>query len=276
MGLAMCLTGACKHPEHSTRRDRGLGLAEYPMYAAVIDRGGDRIVVDPGYAPRIREVTQSFPERFYRWATPMRIAPEQALAAQLDRLGLLDTVRVVVLTHFHADHMAGLLDFPTARIVASRAAFQDFARRSGLGAVRSGLLKQLAPADLEERLTFVEDLPQRSTPPILAPFADAADLFGDGSLQLVNLPGHAAGQIGACFEGRDGQIKFLIADAAWSLPAIEANQPPPWLTQRFLGDPRAYRETWSGLRAVLARGADVALRPAHCAIAAAAEGALLA
>jgi glyoxylase-like metal-dependent hydrolase (beta-lactamase superfamily II) len=275
-GLTLCETGACRHPEHSTRRDRGLGFATYPMFAAVIERAGERIIVDPGYAPRIVEATNHFPELLYRVTAPMQAPAASAIAARLDAKGLRESVSTVIVTHFHADHIAGLRDFPRARIVASRAAFEDFARRRGFSAVRRGYLPALAPDDLAERMIFYEDLPRAALPAALAPFSDGVDVFGDAGLLLTQLPGHATGQIGAVFRGYDDRLRFLIADAAWSVTALRADQPPPWATQRFLGAPRAYAQTWQALRRVIARDPGIGVRPAHCAESAAEEGAELA
>jgi glyoxylase-like metal-dependent hydrolase (beta-lactamase superfamily II) len=244
------------------------------MFAGVIECDGEIVVFDPGYAPRIREATEAFPDRLYRWTAPPHTPPERALAARLRAEGRLDAVTTIVLSHFHADHMAGLIDFPKARIVCSRAAFDHFAARGGLAAVASGYLKRLAPADLAERIVFAEDLQRTPVGSAFHPFTEGFDLRGDRSILLVPLPGHGAGQVGATLSCADGAARFLIADAAWSADALEADAPPPWATMRFLGRPRAYLETWAALRALAARNPDARLIPAHCATAAAREAVL--
>lgn len=269
--LSLHFTGDCRHPERSTRRDGRLKSCDFPMYASVIERKGEVVVFDPGYAPRIQHATEPFPDRFYRWTVPARAPVECALAERLRAEGRMDDVTTIVLSHFHADHMAGLLDFPRARIVASRAAFAHFASRNGLAAVASGYLKRLAPADLERRIVFAEDLKRTPLTSAFHPFTDGADLFGDGSIVLAHLPGHAAGQIGAALACADGVERFLIADAVWSIDALRADAPPPWPTMRFLGQPRVYLETWMKLRTLLANNPEARLIPAHCSTAAARE-----
>src|SRR5207237_1447006 len=90
---------------------------------------------DTGYAPRMLEVTRRLPFALYRAATPLRLGPELAVVAQLARLGLrASDIRRVLISHFHADHIAGLRDFPAAEYIASQLAYNDVAARQGLSA----------------------------------------------------------------------------------------------------------------------------------------------
>jgi glyoxylase-like metal-dependent hydrolase (beta-lactamase superfamily II) len=263
--LALHWTGACRHPERSTRRGGGWRAVDFPMFSAVVDRSGELTVVDPGYAPRFLEATDPFPERLYRWATPARCPPASALAARLDASGGLERVRRVVVTHFHADHVAGLLDLPDVEVLCSRRAWGDLhARRGRFGVVRRGYLRSLAPAELGGRVRFIEDLPSVALPRPLDALGPGFDLFGDRSVVLVHLPGHGCGQIGALLDCGDGARRFLIGDAAWSGPALLADEPPPWLVRRLLGVPSAYMRTWARLRAAAAADPELRFVPAHC------------
>ncbi|MGE0045163.1 MAG: MBL fold metallo-hydrolase [Hyphomonadaceae bacterium] len=270
VSLQLFWTGSCRHPERSTRRDGAWRACDYPMYAAVIERAGELIAFDPGYAPRFFEATEPFPDRFYRWTTPAVCPAHASLAAQLGARA--EAVTKIVLSHFHADHMAGLMDFPHAEVWCAREAWAAFDARRGFGAVSSGYLKRLAPRDLAARVRFIEDLPLRAAPGEAAPFAEAFDLYGDGSILLMPLPGHAIGQTGALLNTEDARGRFLIADATWSLASLRADAPPPWPVMRFLGKPKPYLETWRALRALAARNPDLPLIPCHCSEAAAREG----
>lgn len=274
LALRLYRTGHCRHPECTTLRGGRWASIDFPMYAAVLDRAGELTVVDPGYAPRFLPATEPFPDRLYRWTTPATCPPEAALVAQLGGEGRREAVRRVVVTHFHADHVAGLLDFPDAEIVCSRAAWNDLERRRGFPAVRRGYLRALVPDALRSRVRFVEDLPRRKPAGGLGELETGWDLFGDGSLLLTPLPGHSAGQIGAAFTGEDGRPRLLAADAAWSALALQADRPPPWITRAFLGAPAVYLQTWARLRAAMAADPELAVIPAHCTAAAEAERAL--
>src|SRR5262245_58188205 len=115
-------TGRCLALERVVVRGGRWRRVECPSLVAVLRHPREGVILwDTGYAPRLLACTRALPYRFYRWATPLRIAPERAAAAQLARLGIdAADVRHVVLSHFHADHVAGLADFPRARVWARR------------------------------------------------------------------------------------------------------------------------------------------------------------
>lgn len=258
--------GECSHPAVMTRRDAGLAPAVFPALAALIvhpDEGP--ILFDTGYDPAFFAATDPFPERFYRWATPVRLGPGEAVADQLPRFGYApEDIRAVVVSHFHGDHIAGLTRFPNARIVCARAGLEQVRRKGRFARVRNGVLAALAPADIDVRAAFFEDRPQVPLGPDMAPFETGADLLGDGSLLAVHLPGHCPGHWGLLVRQTDDRVRFLIADAAWSSSAVRDDVPPPRLTTALLGETEPYRETLHALHRLRARNADLIVTPSHC------------
>ncbi|MCW5849441.1 MAG: MBL fold metallo-hydrolase [Anaerolineae bacterium] len=215
---------------------------------------------DTGYAPRLLQATTRWPYRLYRLATPLRLDPTLAVAAQLPRLGLQGgDVRRVVLSHLHADHIAGLRDFPTAEWICTQAAYEAVAGRRGLSALRRAFIPALLPDDFATRATL---LPQFSRPslPGLGP---THDLLGDGTLRLVALPGHARGQVGLLAQTTDGP-KLFCADGAYTTRSIRERRPPARLTSFYVDDWRAVHTTLDGLAAFAAACPEVALVPTHC------------
>src|SRR4051812_21419017 len=215
---------------------------------------------DTGYAPRLLDVMRRLPFALYRRATPLHLRPELAVAAQLGRWGLRPSdISRVVISHFHADHIAGLRDFPQAKLIASRAAYEDVATRRGLRALRRGFIPALLPDDFSARATL---LPAFSGPPLPA-LGATHDLFGDGSLLLVALPAHARGQMGALVESDRGRM-LLAADGRWLTRAICERQPPARITNLLVDDPRAVRDTIERLYAFSRACPDVGIVPTHC------------
>jgi glyoxylase-like metal-dependent hydrolase (beta-lactamase superfamily II) len=101
---------------------------------------------DAGYAPHMLAATEHFPYSLYRLVTPLRLRPELAVAAQLPSLGLTPAdVSAIVISHFHADHLAGLQDFPLSRFLALPEAYASVAQRRGLAALRRAFIPSLLP-----------------------------------------------------------------------------------------------------------------------------------
>lgn len=258
--------GACSHPAVMTRRDAGLTSAVFPALAALIVHPEEgAILFDTGYDPAFFAATEPFPERLYRWATPVTLEPGQAVADQLPAFGLAtEDIRAVVVSHFHGDHVAGLHRFVNARLFCACAGLEQVHRKGRFARVRQGLLAALIPADIAARATFFEDSPPVALGPDLAPFETGADLFGDGSLLAVQLPGHCPGHWGLLVRQADDRTRFLIADAAWSSGAVRDDVPPPRLTTALLGRTEPYRRTLNALHRLWTRNPDAILTPSHC------------
>lgn len=258
--------GLCYHPAGMARRGAGFCPAEFPALAGLILHPTEgAILFDTGYDPAFFSATREMPERLYRWATPVKLKEGHAVADQLRRYGLSPyDVRSVVISHFHGDHIAGLHAFPKARLFCSRLGADELTQSNRFGRVRRGLLSTLAPEDLHQRAHFFEDMPPVSLSGDVKPFETGADLFGDGSLMAVRLPGHCVGHWGLLFSDESGRQTFLVGDAAWSLRAVRGNIPPPRLTTALLGDTKTYRDTLHDLHALQNRNGEILLAPSHC------------
>jgi glyoxylase-like metal-dependent hydrolase (beta-lactamase superfamily II) len=257
--------GFCMHPEASSRAGASWKACEFPAMVALLRhpaRGW--MLFDTGYGQAFIDATRRLPERAYRWVTPVTWNPRQSAIAKIQSLGIDPAdIKCVLISHFHGDHVGGLSDFPHAEPWCSREAWDDLHARSRLPALARGLLPALAPRNLKDALHFYEDTISVRLSSALAPFATGFDLFKDGSVFAVPLPGHAPGHFGVCFHDGRRWI-FLVADAAWSIQAITDNAPPPLWTTYLLGHTETYRRTLADLHALAARDSGVSLLPAHC------------
>lgn len=254
-------TGYCTASEHhllqgGARRT----IACHALVALLHHPEHGWLLWDTGYAPRMWDVTRALPFRLYRYVTPLHIAPRLALVNQVARLGLRpDDIRTIIISHFHADHIGGMMDFPCAQFVAHQAAYLDIADRRGWRALRKAFMPTLLPADFITRLRAVADF----TGPELPALGPTHDVLGDGSLLLVALPGHARGQIGMFARTARGPVLFA-ADGAWLTRAIRENRPPAAITHFLADDPAAMRETLARLHEFARARPDVRLIPTHC------------
>lgn len=256
--------GHCTHPERATRRGAALTPCQFPALAALLHHPvHGNLLFDTGYSQHFLDATAQFPERLYRVLTPVHLKPGQSLREQLARDGI-DAAAIdwIVLSHFHGDHVGGVADFAQARIACAQQAWDDLQRRGRLAALREGFLPALLHG-ARARMHWFEALPTCAAPAALRGFGTLRDLFGDGSVLLVPLPGHAPGHYGLWFEDAHGPV-FLVADAAWSSDAIADGTPPPALVTRLLGEHRIYRDTLARLHALRLAEPTLRMVPSHC------------
>jgi glyoxylase-like metal-dependent hydrolase (beta-lactamase superfamily II) len=264
--LHILKAGVCRHPAASTRVGASLRPAIYPALVGLILHPSEgAILFDTGYDPAFFVATRPFPERLYRWTTPVNLPRGEAAADQLKHFGLAPgDVRAVVASHFHGDHVAGLHAFPDATLYCARAGLEQVKRSGRLARVRRGVLSSLVPEAMAAHARFFEDLPRIALGSELNPFESGADLFGDGSLVAVELPGHCPGHWGLMLREESDRQVFLVADAAWSRAAIRDDAPPPRLTTALLGNTETYRATLTALNALWTRNPTLKLTPSHC------------
>lgn len=263
--------GACLHPAAMARQGAGLKPTLFPALAGLLVHPTEGAVLfDTGYDPAFMAATEPFPERFYRWMTPVRLGEGEAAADKVRRFGFApEDIAAVVVSHFHGDHIAGLHAFPRARLFCARAGLAQVRGPGRFARVRKGVLADLVPDDAERRAAFFEDLPRVPLPPGYAPFETGADLFGDGAMIAVELPGHCPGHWGLAVRREDDAHEFLVADAAWSGTQVRDNVPPPRLTTALLGQTEPYRRTLTALNTLWKANPELCITPSHCPEAAA-------
>lgn len=156
--------------------------------------------------------------------------------AILGRMGLAPAdVAGVIVTHFHADHVACLDEFPNARIIAHGPAFAHIRASAALANQRHGIFPSLLPQDTAARLTDITQLPQH---PLPFDLGAGADLFHDGSCLAVDLPGHAMGHFGLAFPRLTRPLLYGC-DVQWLLSALVPGRAPAYPARLILDDAQA-------------------------------------
>ncbi|MFC6308090.1 N-acyl homoserine lactonase family protein [Paraburkholderia dipogonis] len=133
--------------------------------------------------------------------------PEDNVVSQLATLGLVpDNIDVVVNSHLHSDHCGCNGFFKRATFFCH---YKELEAAQGPDAVQKGYI----PADWEH--------------PMPTEAIDGEhDVFGDGRLVLVPLPGHTPGSLGAVATlSRDGSF-LLAADAVAMRPNLDREVMP--------------------------------------------------
>jgi glyoxylase-like metal-dependent hydrolase (beta-lactamase superfamily II) len=265
MRVEILSCGYCVHAEVVTKKGGSFDSVEFPSTVVVIEHPKHGICLfDTGYTNAFFEQTRRFPERLYAWVTPVSLTHEQTALIQLQKLGVQPRdVRHVILSHFHADHIAGLCDFPFAQFHYAESAYKPLQRMSRFRQVKNGFLRGLIPQDFLIRSSAYSDQQLSSSSTDCVPFATGLDMFGDGRMMLIPLPGHAPGHIGLLV--RDGsQSALFIGDASWHESNFLENRPPMRLAISLLGDYPAYRSTLSRLKSFSESHPQTMIVPCHC------------
>lgn len=264
--VSLIRAGHCVHPQRATIRDGSWRPAIFPALSVLLVHPVEGpILFDTGYDPAFFAATEPFPERLYRWLTPATLPPGANVASQLQRHGFAPgDIRHLILSHFHADHIAGTHAFPNAAIHCARAGLDAACSSGRIRALLGGVLPALLPVDIAARARFFEEAPRVPLSGALHPFTEGADILGDGSLLAVELPGHCPGHWGMVVRDDRYGDHFLVADAAWSSDAIRRNMPPPRLTSGLLGHVGRVEQTLARLHALWRRNQEIRLTPAHC------------
>lgn len=266
--ISIFTAGFCTCPEHiaiqggrwqNIRFPAMFALFEHPKFGAML--------FDTGYSYRFFSETRQFPNRLYRYLTPVTLREEQLAVNQLSKINIQPTdITKIFISHFHADHIAALGDFPLAKFVYLPQGFESVQGLYGLARLSRAHLPGLIPNDFSQRSDPVAGSMLRPLPPEFAPFTQGYDLLGDESLMAVPLPGHAAGQMGIWARDEKGIAYFFIADAAWLGRNIRENRAPHKIANLLFPDPTTYRQTLADLHAYQQTHDDICIIPSHCEV----------
>lgn len=225
------------------------------------------ILFDTGYSERFYLETSTFPNRIYAKLTPVVISPEQSAVAQLHQMGIEPSdINQVIISHFHPDHIGGLRDFPHAQFIHKNSDYQLLKRKNKVAALAAGFLSGLLPEDFEARSRDVESYPIKALPRKFTPFDQAYDFFGDGSLLVVELPGHAPGQLGLFLSATGQGEYFFISDACWLQQSYQTYTPPNGLARLVTHHWEDYLTTLKKIHVLHQHAPEIKIIPSHQSI----------
>ena len=222
-------------------------VIEHEHGLILFDTGQDRAAVtDPAYYPG------GFTGFIYRRLARFNIGPDDTLAARLATLGYdVSDVRTAVLSHLHPDHAGGVACLPHADLVVSDQEWEALIAR---GAKMNGLMRNHVdlPGVRWRRIT-----PQPTSDDSLAPFTDAHDLLGDGTLTLLPTPGHTPGSLSLLVR-RPGSVPLLmVGDVTYDVHLLDEGHLPG------VGIRRQMKEATDKILELRTAHPDLVILPAH-------------
>ncbi len=174
------------------------------------------LLIDAGNSSNFDEEIQVYSGGTKRWLAtfPGALKPAQPLGTQLAAMQFDPAaLRAVVPTHAHLDHLGGVLDLPPVPVWVSDAEAEL------IEAGRHQVSFEVIPAHAQHVAGHLEPLPFVDEP--YEVFERHADLFGDGSVVVVPLPGHTPGSVGVFVHLADGRRVFHVGDAVNDRTQVE-------------------------------------------------------
>jgi N-acyl homoserine lactone hydrolase len=209
-------------------------------------------LVDTGLHPSVTAKPQANLGRVAAHFARPRLAPEEALPAQLRARGVdPHDIAHVVMTHLHVDHASGMAEFPTATFILTEAEWHS----------ATTLPRPISQGYRTAHYDYVFDYRTLNYTGAgitsYSSFGNTFDLFGDGSVRLASTPGHSAGHQSVICRLRERD--FVIAgDAIYTYGQLSD---APLAPRPF--DPHRYRRSLQELRLFHRQYPQAVIVPGH-------------
>ncbi len=187
-------------------------LVEHPKGLILIDTGWHREMSPDGVYDRKAQIRSLGSALLYS-INQGCIAKGEAIDEQLAALGIKPSdLDYVLLTHLDCDHANGLRQVSDAkRILVSN---DELSQHN----LRKGLVERIRYQSRWWDGTRLEGFDWNGTD---GPVGKSFDLFGDGSVVMVNIPGHSAGQCAVKLTNAEGKFVLLFADGGYARKSWE-------------------------------------------------------
>ncbi len=201
--LAVAYTGSA---ERLVVQGGGSERLSLPVWVYVFEHPTEgTVLIDAGFPRRTSVSTADYPGRQMAKLLSVTMEPGAAAVDRLPEAGLDPAeVRHIVLTHMHPDHVAGVEDFPAATLHVGPGEWEAAFRGGALGK------PDTSPFEGRQGVQHVDFAGSGA----YGPFEGHRDLFGDGSVVVMQAGGHTPGHMAVMLNLKGGSWLFT-GDCAW-------------------------------------------------------------
>lgn len=224
--------GYCTNDLNKIYKNTPKEKRDFPARTVAFSHDNDWYLFDTGYSHRVFE--NGWRSKLYSLLNPISFSENDRLKIQLKKDGIT-TIKGIILSHLHPDHIGGLKDFSDTEIMISAQTKMLLQKPKLFDLIFTNLL----PADFENRVRVLD-------------ITGEYDLFNDGSLILKNVSGHTKGQIGMFLPEHN---IFYAADSTWGMDMID--KPMKWPARFLQQDFSAYQYTIEKIKGMQANGIDI-------------------
>lgn len=182
-------------------------LIEHPKHGLIlVDTGWERAISPDGEFDKKAQIKSLGSKLLYK-TNQGRLPLGESISEQLAKLGLKDSdLDYVILSHLDCDHANGLSEVRNAKkFLVSQSEYEFANNKSPMNLIRynkkwwEGIPFTFFSWNDEE-----------------GPFSRAYDVFGDGSIKCINIPGHTPGQVAIKIRNLENKFVLLFADGGYS------------------------------------------------------------
>lgn len=120
------------------------------------------------------------------------------------------SINTIVYSHLHFDHVGDLSPFPSAELVVGAPAAELMEKP--YPRYPDSLWQEFPPHQKVRYIQFEDNMPPSRVVTPLGSFDRGLDFYGDGSLYLLDAPGHFPGHLGALARVAPNTFALLAAD----------------------------------------------------------------
>ena len=178
-------------------------LIEHPKGLILVDTGWHRDMSPEGVYNKAAQI-KSLGSRVLYNVNQGQIPLGEAVDEQLDAMGIKPAdLDYVLLTHLDCDHANGLRAVKDAKHIIVAQEELDCARKNGFIRYKKKWWEGVDLQTIEWNDTE-------------GPAQKSFDLFGDGSIKMINIPGHCDGLCAVKITREDGKYVLLFSDGGYA------------------------------------------------------------